>query len=71
MIALTWLCSFGTLIQTWRGLWGKFGMDTKIDSCSILPSDKTGKSPKEFLFVMAFILPCFAIGKLIKNKLFH
>ncbi|KAG5682434.1 hypothetical protein PVAND_011787 [Polypedilum vanderplanki] len=59
MVSLTWICSFGTLIQTWRGKWGKFGMDTTIGSCSILPVDS--RSPKEFLFVMAFILPCFAI----------
>ncbi|CAG9805899.1 unnamed protein product [Chironomus riparius] len=59
MVSLTWLCAFGTLIQTWRGKWGKFGMDTTISSCSILPVN--GKSPKEFLFIMAFILPCLAI----------
>lgn len=79
MIALTWMCAFGSLIQTWRGRWGRFGWDTHVRSCSILPSNGrsshkairvdftnfsltfTGTSPKEFLFAMAFALPCLAI----------
>lgn len=24
MVILTWVCSFGTLVQTWRGKWGQF-----------------------------------------------
>lgn len=35
-------------------------MDQKIGSCSILPGE-FGTSPKEFLFLMAFALPCCAI----------
>lgn len=37
MVAGTWLCAFGALIQTWRGMWGEFGLDTSIGSCSIVP----------------------------------
>lgn len=42
MVAATWLCAFGTLIPTWRGAWGEFGMDLSIGSCSILP-DRNSK----------------------------
>jgi hypothetical protein len=50
---------FGSLYQTWNGNWGEFGLDRNASSCSIKAKD--GKSPKEFLFLMAFALPCFAI----------
>lgn len=42
MVAGTWLGAFGTLIPTWRGTWGTFGLDKSIGSCTILP-DKDGK----------------------------
>lgn len=60
MIAATWLGAFSALIPTWRGKWGRFGLDKEIGSCSILP-DKHGASPKEFLFTMAFLVPCLCI----------
>ncbi|CRK95706.1 CLUMA_CG009163, isoform A [Clunio marinus] len=60
MVALTWICAFASLVQTWREEWGRFGFDDSIGSCSILPS-ASGKSPKEFLFFIAFALPCFSI----------
>lgn len=91
MVAGTWLGAFGSLIQTWRGKWGSFGLDTRIGSCTIL-RDKNSKwwfvrsfigvcqfrcqliafysicswhqtdtSPKEFLFIMAFVVPCISI----------
>ena len=60
MVACTWIFGFGALIATWFGKWGKFGLDTRIGSCSILP-DSDGHSPKEFLFIVAFIIPCLAI----------
>ncbi|CAO1401003.1 unnamed protein product [Diamesa hyperborea] len=59
MVAGTWLAAFGTLIPTWRGKWGRFGLDASIGSCTIIPEN--GSSPKEFLFLMAFVLPCFFI----------
>lgn len=60
MIALTWLGCFGSLLPTLLGQWGTFGLDKEIGSCSILP-DVHHRSPKEFLFVVAFMLPCLAI----------
>ncbi|XP_055693899.1 G-protein coupled receptor moody [Lutzomyia longipalpis] len=60
MIALTWIISFCALIPTWSGIWGYFGLDTAIGSCSIM-KDANGNSPKEFLFIVAFALPCLFI----------
>ncbi|KAH8387278.1 hypothetical protein KR093_006047 [Drosophila rubida] len=60
MVASTWLITFSIMIPTWRGIWGRFGLDTSIGSCSIL-HDKYGRSPKEFLFTAAFMLPCICI----------
>lgn len=37
MVAGTWLAAFGTLIPTWRGKWGRFGLDASIGSCTIIP----------------------------------
>jgi hypothetical protein len=42
------------------GKWGRFGLDPRIGSCSILP-DGAGRSPKEFLFLVAFVIPCISI----------
>ncbi|XP_048483358.1 G-protein coupled receptor moody [Plutella xylostella] len=60
MVASTWTFAFGALIATWMEKWGRFGLDPSIGSCSILP-DSNHRSPKEFLFVGAFMLPCLAI----------
>ncbi|KAJ9591266.1 hypothetical protein L9F63_002199, partial [Diploptera punctata] len=60
MVACTWVFGFGALIATWFGKWGRFGLDTRIGSCSILP-DEHDHSPKEFLFIVAFVIPCLAI----------
>uniref|UniRef100_A0A1B0DHW2 G-protein coupled receptors family 1 profile domain-containing protein n=1 Tax=Phlebotomus papatasi TaxID=29031 RepID=A0A1B0DHW2_PHLPP len=60
MIAGSWMLSFGALIPTWSGVWGYFGLDIPIGSCSIL-KDANGNSPKEFLFIVAFALPCIFI----------
>ncbi|KAL1138744.1 hypothetical protein AAG570_008806 [Ranatra chinensis] len=60
MVASTWICGFGALTATWLGKWGRFGLDPRIGSCSILP-DQAGRSPKEFLFLVAFVIPCVAI----------
>ncbi|EDW62850.1 G-protein coupled receptor moody [Drosophila virilis] len=60
MVAGTWLVTFSIMIPTWRGVWGRFGLDTSIGSCSIL-HDKYDRSPKEFLFMAAFMLPCVCI----------
>lgn len=60
MVLAIWLVAFGLLIITWFEQWGRFGLDPIIGSCSILP-DVNGRSPKEFLFVLAFLAPCFVI----------
>lgn len=60
MVLSTWLGAFGALVPTLLELWGTFGLDPAIGSCTILP-DRDGNSPKEFLFVFAFVLPCVAI----------
>lgn len=60
MVIGTWLLSFTIMIPTWRGIWGKFGLDTEIGSCSILHDDND-RTPKEYLFVLAFMVPCLCI----------
>ncbi|XP_035896583.1 protein trapped in endoderm-1 [Anopheles stephensi] len=60
MVAFTWILGFGSLLPTWHEKWGKFGLDIAIHSCSILP-DSQRHSPKQFLFFIAFALPCLAI----------
>ena len=41
------------------GLWGELGYSEETFSCTILK--KNGKSPKTFIFLVGFILPCFII----------
>ncbi|XP_075233134.1 uncharacterized protein LOC142331256 isoform X2 [Lycorma delicatula] len=60
MVGCTWVSGFGALVATWFGRWGRFGLDPIIGSCSILP-DAQGHSPKEFLFIVAFVIPCICI----------
>ncbi|KAK7070291.1 hypothetical protein SK128_019978, partial [Halocaridina rubra] len=60
MVVATWVGAFGALVPTLLEFWGTFGLDPTIGSCTILP-DAEGNSPKEFLFIFAFILPCLAI----------
>ncbi|KFB45344.1 AGAP001498-PA-like protein [Anopheles sinensis] len=60
MVAFTWILGFGSLLPTWHEKWGKFGLDVVIHSCSILP-DSQRHSPKQFLFFIAFALPCLCI----------
>ncbi|XP_068218258.1 G-protein coupled receptor moody [Palaemon carinicauda] len=60
MVIATWIGAFGALVPTLLGVWGTFGLDESIGSCTILP-DADGNSPKGFLFVFAFMLPCLAI----------
>lgn len=41
------------------GIWGQLGLDENTFSCTIL--EKDGHSPKKFLFLVAFALPCLVI----------
>lgn len=60
MVLATWISGFGALVATWFENWGRFGLDPVIGSCTIVP-DVNGRSPKEFLFILAFVTPCIAI----------
>ncbi|KYN37018.1 G-protein coupled receptor moody [Trachymyrmex septentrionalis] len=60
MVLAIWIIAFGLLVVTWFERFGRFGLDPVIGSCTILP-DINGRSPKEFLFVLAFLIPCLAI----------
>ena len=60
MIALSWVLSYGLTLLTFFKLWGQFGYDSLIGSCTIKP-DQYGRSPKKFLFLASFILPCVII----------
>ncbi|KAL9879953.1 G-protein coupled receptor moody isoform 1-T3 [Glossina fuscipes fuscipes] len=60
MVMGAWLMAFSIMVPTWRGVWGKFGLDINIGSCSILP-DRNGRSPKVILFLLAFLVPCICI----------
>ena len=59
-VAATWVCGFVFLVPPSLSLWGQFGLDLTIGSCTII-LDKNGRSSKEFLFVFAFLSPCLAI----------
>lgn len=41
------------------GLWGELGFEPKTFSCTVLKKD--GRSPRTFIFLVGFILPCFII----------
>ncbi|XP_041987399.1 protein trapped in endoderm-1 isoform X3 [Aricia agestis] len=58
-LALVWLVSFGLMIPPLLGVWGHLGLDPHTFSCTILP--KNERSPKKFLFVFGFALPCLVI----------
>lgn len=59
MIAFCWIFSFSLLTPTLAGVWGEFGYREQSFSCTILR--KEGKSPKKFLFILGFLLPCLII----------
>ncbi|GBP19541.1 Protein trapped in endoderm-1 [Eumeta japonica] len=48
-----------SLVPPLLGVWGQLGLDTNTFSCTILPKD--GHSPKKYLFVFGFALPCAVI----------
>ncbi|XP_076344335.1 protein trapped in endoderm-1-like isoform X3 [Tachypleus tridentatus] len=51
--------SFGLLMPTLTRAWGEFGLDKATFSCTILM--RNGRSPKKFLFVVGFLIPCIVI----------
>ncbi|CRK88798.1 CLUMA_CG002547, isoform A [Clunio marinus] len=60
MIGFCWVFSYGFQIPTLLKVWGKFGYDPKLETCSILP-DVYGRSSKTALFIIAFVIPCIII----------
>ncbi|XP_017782985.1 PREDICTED: G-protein coupled receptor moody-like isoform X2 [Nicrophorus vespilloides] len=59
-IGIIWIFSYGLQIPTLFKIWGVFGFDNKLGTCSINP-DENGHSPKTALFVLGFALPCIII----------
>ncbi|CAH1389968.1 unnamed protein product [Nezara viridula] len=60
MIAFCWALSFGMQIPTFLGYWGKYSYDHNLRTCSIM-EDEWGRSSKQSLFLIAFVIPCLII----------
>lgn len=60
MIAACWLFSYGMQLPTLLGEWGRFGYDSRLQTCSIMTDDH-GHSSKTTLFITAFVIPCLVI----------
>ncbi|XP_023333494.1 protein trapped in endoderm-1 [Eurytemora carolleeae] len=60
MVAGVWIFSFGLLLPPLLEIWGTLGLDPPTFSCTVL-KDSEGRSPKKFLFLFGFLLPCVAI----------
>ncbi|XP_044728397.1 G-protein coupled receptor moody isoform X2 [Chrysoperla carnea] len=59
-IAFCWLFSYGMQLPTLLGIWGEFGYDARLGTCTI-KKDEHGRSSKTALFIIAFIVPCLII----------
>ncbi|KAK8783234.1 G-protein coupled receptor moody-like [Amblyomma americanum] len=51
----TWLLTLSLLIWPTAAVWGRFGWDADIGTCSVVPNN--GRSSKAFLFMVAFFVP--------------
>lgn len=60
MIVFCWVFSYGMQLPTLMGVWGTFGYDPKLGTCSIM-TDSQGRSSKTALFITAFVIPCIII----------
>lgn len=60
MLIAIWTLSFTLLLPPLLGFWGTLGLEPSTFSCTILK--KNGSSPKKFLFVLGFIVPCVVIS---------
>jgi len=60
MIAFCWIFSFLMQLPTLFGVWGKFGHDPLLKTCTII-EDSNGKTSKTALFIIAFVIPCTII----------
>jgi len=59
MLAAVWIFSFGMIFPPLVDLWGTLGLDEATFSCTI--KKLNGRSPKKFLFLVAFLLPSISI----------
>jgi len=59
MLLAVWLFSFGMIFPPLVDLWGTLGLDEATFSCTI--KKLNGRSPKKFLFLVAFLLPSISI----------
>ncbi|XP_037943819.1 G-protein coupled receptor moody isoform X3 [Teleopsis dalmanni] len=60
MLIFCWMFSYGMQLPTLLGVWGTFGYDPKLGTCSIM-NDELGHSSKTTLFITAFVIPCIII----------
>lgn len=60
MIMFCWVFSYGMQIPTLLKVWGRFDYDPNLETCSIV-KDANGNTPKTFLFIMGFLIPCVVI----------
>jgi len=59
MIAFVWIFSFGMMVPPLAEFWGTLGLDEQTFSCTILK--KNDHSPKKFLMIFGFLMPCIVI----------
>lgn len=59
-IGIIWIFSYGLQLPTLFGVWGVFGLDEKLGTCSI-KKDENGNSSKTVLFATGFAVPCVII----------
>ena len=60
MLFAVWTFSFGMIFPPLVDIWGTLGLDEATFSCTI--KKLNGKSPKKFLFLVAFLLPSISIS---------
>ncbi|XP_043212106.1 G-protein coupled receptor moody-like [Amphibalanus amphitrite] len=59
-ILFIWGYSFGMLVPTLAGQWGRFGYHPLLMTCTVV-RDANGNSAKKALFLIGFLIPCIAI----------
>nr|CAD7434164.1 unnamed protein product [Timema monikensis] len=59
MILFAWSFSFSMMLPPLVEVWGQLGLHPPTFSCTIL--NKDGSSPKKFLFLLGFVIPCIVI----------
>ncbi|XP_022902766.1 protein trapped in endoderm-1-like isoform X2 [Onthophagus taurus] len=54
-----WSVAFLIMLPPSLGIWGELGLNKSTFSCTI--NKKDGKSPKQFIFLVGFVIPCLVI----------